>query len=95
MSFFYYDARRKLKWIAWADKVFFPHPILKEIPLLTVYLIEPDDVYEPKTHRQEELDALKIPLDRRDGCKDHYAEFKKCIMVQHQTKGFLKWKRAD
>ena len=59
------------------------------------YDIVPDDVYEPKTHVAQELDALKIPMDRRDGCKDFYADFKKCIMVQHQTKGVLKWKRAD
>ena len=45
--------------------------------------IVPDDTFEPKKHLVQELDALKIPLDRRDACKDNYAEFKKCIMVQH------------
>ena len=44
---------------------------------------KPDDVFEPKVHVQDELDAMKIPMDRRDGCKDFYATFKKCIMVQH------------
>ena len=39
----------------------------------------PDDVFKPKEHTQEELDSLLIPMDRRDGCADHYAEFKKCI----------------
>ena len=43
----------------------------------------PDDVFKPKEHSQEELDALLIPIDRRDGCGDFYAEFKKCIAVQH------------
>lgn len=41
----------------------------------------PDDVFEPRKHTQDELDAMLIPMDRRDGCKDFYAEFKKCIMV--------------
>ena len=45
----------------------------------------PDDVYEPKEHTQDELDAMAVPLDRRDGCKNFYAEFKKCIAVQHQN----------
>ena len=69
---------------------------------IPVYSIEtlclnlvPDDVFTPKKHEPEELDALKIPMDRRDACKDNYAEFKKCIMVQHQTKGFMRWKYAD
>ena len=56
---------------------------------------EPDDHFTPKKHRREELDALKIPLDRRDTCSDYYAEFKKCIAVQHNTKGVMKWKHAD
>ena len=54
----------------------------------------PDDVHTPKEHTQDELDALAIPMDRRDGCKDHYAEFKKCILVQHQTKSITSWKKA-
>ena len=55
---------------------------------------KPDDKFEPKMHTQEELDALQIPMDRRDGCKDFYATFKKCIMVQHQTKASpLAWKK--
>ena len=38
--------------------------------------------FVPKKHVREELDALKIPQDRRDvACRDYYAEFKKCIMV--------------
>ena len=45
----------------------------------------PDDKFTPKEHTQDELDAMLIPMDRRDGCKDFYAEFKKCIAVQHQT----------
>ena len=48
-----------------------------------LHLTVPTDKYAPKEHMIEELDALKIPQDRRDGCKDYYAEFKKCIMVQH------------
>ena len=44
---------------------------------------KPDDIFEPKVHTQDELDAMQIPMDRRDGCKDMYATFKKCIMVQH------------
>lgn len=43
----------------------------------------PTDTYKPRHHTQEELDALLIPIDRRDGCADNYAEFKKCITVQH------------
>lgn len=54
----------------------------------------PTDTFEPRKHTQDELDAMQIPLDRRDGCKDHYAEFKKCIMVQHQTKGAFSWKSS-
>ena len=41
----------------------------------------PDDTFEPKVHTQDELDAMQIPMDRRDNCKDFYATFKKCIMV--------------
>lgn len=55
---------------------------------------KPDDVFTPRQHTQDELDAMLIPMDRRDGCKDNYAEFKKCIMVQHQTKSVFKWKQA-
>ena len=54
----------------------------------------PTDTYTPRKHTQDELDALLIPMDRRDGCGDNYAEFKKCITVQHQTKGFFQWKKA-
>ena len=57
--------------------------------------IVPDDVFNPKEHTREELDAMLIPMDRRDGCANNYAEFKKCIMVQHQTKSVLKWKKSD
>ena len=42
---------------------------------------KPDDIYEPRTHTKDELDAMQIPMDRRDGCKDFYVTFKKCIMV--------------
>ena len=45
----------------------------------------PDDTFTPKVHTKDELDAMQIPPDRRDDCKDFYATFKKCIMVQHQT----------
>ena len=45
----------------------------------------PDDTFTPKVHTQDELDAMQIPADRRDDCKDFYATFKKCIMVVHQT----------
>ena len=55
----------------------------------------PDDVFKPKEHSREELDSLLIPMDRRDGCADFYAEFKKCIMVQHQTRPVRQWKRKD
>ena len=44
---------------------------------------KPDDKFVPKEHTQDELDAMQIPMDRRDGCKDFYATFKKCIMVTH------------
>ena len=44
-------------------------------------LIAPTDEYVPHQHQQEELDALKVPLDRRDRCGDFYGDFKKCIMV--------------
>ena len=54
----------------------------------------PDDKFVPRQHTQEELDAMLIPMDRRDSCGNHYAEFKKCIMVQHQTKSVFSWKRA-
>lgn len=55
---------------------------------------KPDDKYVPREHTVDELDAMLIPQDRRDGCKDHYAEFKKCIMVQHQTLPVRQWKKA-
>ena len=42
---------------------------------------KPDDVYTPREHSTEELDALQVPLDRRDSCKDYFAEFRKCIAV--------------
>ena len=55
----------------------------------------PDDKFEPKMHSADELDAMQIPMDRRDGCKDFYATFKKCIMVQHQTNnGVFAWKKT-
>ena len=55
----------------------------------------PDDKFTPKEHTQDELDAMLIPMDRRDGCKDFYAEFKKCIAVQHQThSSMMTWKKV-
>jgi len=54
----------------------------------------PTDSYEPREHTQDELDGMLIPMDRRDTCGNYYAEFKKCILVQHQTKGVLSWKSA-
>ena len=55
----------------------------------------PNDKFEPREHTQDELDAMQIPVDRRDSCKDFYATFKKCIMVQHQTnQGIMKWKKT-
>ena len=55
---------------------------------------KPDDVFEPREYMQEELDALAIPMDRRDGCKNYYAEFKKCIAVQHQNNfRFRTWRK--
>ena len=45
-----------------------------------MYLV-PMDEFKPKEHSREEFDALLIPMDRRDGCGDYYAEFKKCIQV--------------
>ena len=54
----------------------------------------PTDEYKPREHTQDELDAMLIPMDRRDACKNNYAEFKKCIMVQHQTKSVFSWKSA-
>lgn len=61
---------------------------------LTRFVV-PTDEFQPKEHSREELDSLLIPMDRRDGCANNYAEFKKCIIVQHQNKPFRKWKRHD
>ena len=47
----------------------------------TYEIRKPDDVYTPKEHTEDELDAMQIPMDRRDGCKNFYGEFKKCIAV--------------
>eukprot|EP00347_Sterkiella_histriomuscorum_P019276 403342266 len=58
-------------------------------------IIVPTDVFHPKEHQREELDALLVNPDKRDGCVDYFAEFKKCILVQHQTKNFLAWKHYD
>lgn len=55
---------------------------------------KPDDVFKPRVTTVDELDAMLVPQDRRDGCKDYYVEFKKCIMVQHQTKSAFAWKKA-
>ena len=55
----------------------------------------PADVFHPKEHSQEELDAMLIPMDKRDGCANYYAEFKKCILVQHQTRPALSWRKKD
>ncbi len=55
----------------------------------------PSDTYTPKKHAPEEMDALKIPPEKRDGCVDLYCDFKKCIGVQHNTRSALKWKSAD
>ena len=55
---------------------------------------KPDDKFVPKEHTQDELDAMQIPMDRRDGCKDFYATFKKCIMVTHQSStNPMAWKK--
>ena len=55
---------------------------------------KPDDVYEPKEHTIDELDAMGIPMHARDGCKNYYAEFKKCIAVQHQNNlRFKTWRK--
>lgn len=54
---------------------------------------KPTDTYVPREHTQDELDSMLIGMDKRDGCKNFYAEFKKCIMVQHQTKSSIfSWK---
>ena len=45
----------------------------------------PDDHFTPKTHSQDELDSLRVPPDKRDRCKDYFAEFKTCVTVVHQT----------
>ena len=95
MSFFYYDVRSKCSdselWGSWR---FWK---LNELTDRRCLFLGPSDsqTYKPKEHVAEELDALKIPQDRRDACKNHYAEFKKCIMVTHQTHSLLSWKRAD
>ena len=68
MSFFYYDVRGK-------------QTLLFFILFYVFFKLVPDDVFTPRVHLQEELDAVKVPLDRRDKCKDYYAEFKKCILV--------------
>ena len=69
--------------------------MVSDIIIYLFILTVPSDVYEPKKHVKEELDALKIPQDKRDSCKDYYAEFKKCIAVQHNTKMVFNWKYAD
>ncbi|CDW80558.1 UNKNOWN [Stylonychia lemnae] len=55
----------------------------------------PTDVFVPKEHTREELDALLVAPDKRDSCANNFAEFKKCILVQHQTKRITQWKHAD
>lgn len=42
---------------------------------------KPDDEFKPRKHTIDELDAMQIPAHKRDGCKDYYATFKKCIAV--------------
>jgi len=54
----------------------------------------PTDVFVPREHTTDELDALLVSPANRDSCKDNYAEFQKCIVVQHQTKSILNWKSA-
>ena len=41
----------------------------------------PDDEFKPKEHTIDELDAMLVPMDKRDSCKDYFVEFKKCILV--------------
>jgi hypothetical protein len=43
----------------------------------------PDDVFTPREFCDDELDALLVAPDRRDSCKNYFAEFKMCIAVQH------------
>ena len=43
----------------------------------------PSDKYTPKEHSNDELDALRVPIDKRDRCKNLYAEYKTCILVVH------------
>jgi len=38
---------------------------------------------------------MQIPMDRRDGCVNYYAEFKKCIMTNHQRRMPFTFKRSD
>ena len=56
---------------------------------------KPDDEFTPGEFTQDQMDAMQIPMDRRDKCGNYYVEFKKCIMVTHQNNnGVLKWKRT-
>jgi IMP cyclohydrolase len=54
----------------------------------------PTDEFVPRKNTQEELDAMLIPMDKRDSCADNYVEFKKCIMVVHQTKSVTTWRKT-
>ena len=54
--------------------------VLLIAPILPVCIV-PSDVFKPKEHSPEELDAMLVPNDKRDSCKDYYVEFKKCILT--------------
>ena len=57
---------------------------------------KPDDVFEPREHTNDELDALGVPPEKRDACKNFNAEFKKCIAATHQNNtGFRTWRKVS
>ena len=45
----------------------------------------PDDVQKlpEREYSNDEVDAMLVPMDKRDRCVNKYIEFKRCIMVTH------------
>ena len=57
----------------------------------------PDDTLKlpEREYTPDEIDAMLVPLDKRDRCVNNYVEFKKCIMTTHQHTNPWSWVKHD
>ena len=45
----------------------------------------PDDEFKhpAREYSADEVDAMLVPMDKRDRCVNQYIEFKRCILTTH------------